>query len=226
MSDRVELFTIALDRGDRSADAALLTADESARAARFVFAEHRRRFIASRAGLRRILAAYTGRSAAALTFTVGPYGKPGLPFPGVDFNLSHSHELALVGVRRAGPVGVDIEWPRLMDDPLTLAQTVFAPAERTALAALPPDERLAAFFRVWTRKEAFIKAIGTGFSERLERFEVSLGLEAHVLHVEPDVAQPASSWTLRSLELASGYVAAVAVPAPGVAVELRDKLPV
>jgi 4'-phosphopantetheinyl transferase len=215
------LHAIALDAPPDAVAAAraLLTPDELERADRFVFPEHRRRFALARAGLRRVLAAYLDEDPAALRFVLGPQGKPALAGrAALEFNLSHSHELALCGVKRGRELGVDVEWMRELTDCLGIARTHFAESERRALAATPPAERALVFFRIWTRKEAFIKALGTGLSHPLDRFEVTFGPAGALRTIDGD-ARAAAEWSMVSLEPAEGYMAAVCAPEPGNAVE-------
>ncbi len=211
-ADEVHLWRIALDA---PADASLLSPDELERAGRFHFARDRRRFVAARAGLRRILARYLGQAPQALGFAYGPQGKPRLAAAGAPpyFNLSHAEGLALVAVTAIGEVGVDLEFPRPIDP--GLAARYFAAAEIAALEALPAQERNLAFFRCWTRKEAYLKACGDGVLAPLDRFEVSLDpASPRVLTIGGD-REEAARWQLAHLEPAPGYVGAVALRAVG-----------
>lgn len=162
---------------------ALLSEGEIERAARFQFERDRRRFLAARAGLRRVLAGYLGCDAREIRFEAGAMGKPRTP--GIEFNLSHSHELALVAVAGTTPVGVDVEYLRPQSDAVAIARRFFPPAEAAAVGADP-----GAFFRVWTRREAWLKAEGSGLA--------GLGRE-----------KPAE-WRVLDLAPAAGYIGAVA----------------
>ncbi|HEY1014314.1 MAG TPA: 4'-phosphopantetheinyl transferase superfamily protein [Herpetosiphonaceae bacterium] len=194
----------------------LLDPAERERAARFRFERDRQPWIAARAALRRILGAYLGLDPRLVRFALGPQGKPGLdpalhPEP-LHFNLSHSHQLMALAL--AGrPVGVDVERERFELDHAGLAAGAFSPTERAALAALPADERPRAFFRIWARKEAFIKALGAGLSQPLDSFDVSLeeGVAA-LLATRPDPAA-AAGWALAALRPGPGYAGALAVAA-------------
>ncbi len=152
----------------------LLAPDELARADRFRFEHLRRRHIVSWGLLRLILARVTGIAPEALRFTHNEKGKPRLADPGPSFNLSHSGPYLLVGWAREGRVGVDLEVERALSDLEALAERTFAPEESSALLALPPEERVSAFFRIWTRKEAFVKAVGGGLTVPLKSFAVRL----------------------------------------------------
>ena len=206
----VRLWLVDLDQPD-PADSALLSADESARAARLVFERHRLRFIAGRAALRRILAAELGVNPVTLTFRYSAAGKPSLDGGASDvhFNLSHSEQWALVAVTCVGAVGVDIERRRPLADVLRLARTAFSDAEVEELSAVSPTDREDAFFHGWTRKEAYLKARGDKLS--LADFDVSLTADRpQLLRVSGDPAEP-SRWTLTSFVPVAGYAAALCV---------------
>ena len=164
------------------------------------------------AALREILAVHTGLAPADLSFEPDAQGKPHLPasLGALHFNLSHSAGLAAVAVTRAGPVGVDVERVRELDDMDSLVRRFFAPAERAALEACPPAHRARAFFTIWTRKEAYIKAVGTGLGLRLSSFAVSLTPDARLLSIDGDSAR-ARKWTLVDLSPDAAYAGAVAI---------------
>lgn len=205
-----------LDRhGADAAELALLSEDERARAARFHFDVHRRRFVACRALLRRLLAADLGTAPQDVAFQYGPFGKPALAGESdLRFNVSHSDQYALVGLTRGRDLGLDIERVRALDDLERLAETVFSPAERVELWQVPPASRPEAFFNGWTRKEAYIKARGDGL-QRLADFDVSLGpcepVRLRRVQGEPD--EPAR-WSLTALTPIPGFAAAVCVEGP------------
>ena len=157
----------------------LLGADERARADRFRFPRDRRRFVVRRARLRQVLAAWVGRAPEALTFTENSHGKPIL-VDGPPFSLSHSADMMMLAIGDA-EVGCDLEWIDPALDWPPLAETFFTPAERAALAALPPEAARRAFFACWARKEAFVKALGLGLSYPLDAFHVSVGGSAELL---------------------------------------------
>jgi 4'-phosphopantetheinyl transferase len=210
----VGVWLVDLDTGsDSGEDAMLLSPDEAARAARFVFERHRRRFTAGRAALRRLLAAEVGANPGSLVFAYGPAGKPALTGhdDGLRFNVSHSDQFALVAMTRLGAVGIDIEKTRSIDDVMRLAQTAFSDNELAELRSLPADALQDAFFAGWTRKEAYIKARGDGLGS-LGDFDVSLAPHEPV-RVKRAVAGAfeASRWTLVSLAPVDGYAGALCV---------------
>jgi 4'-phosphopantetheinyl transferase len=192
-----------------------LAPEERARAERFHFDRDRRRFIAARAQLRMILARYVGVDPHALVFTYGSRGKPSLAQPlepPIRFNLSHSGELALVGITLDRDIGVDLEEVRSFDDIDRLAERFFSPGENAHLRALPDAARLEAFFCCWTLKEAYVKATGDGLGRATESFDVAFarGEPVRLLSVEGDSGE-ASRWRLGGLAPALGYVGAAAV---------------
>ena len=209
---QVHVWTIVLAL---EAAADLLDEEEREKAARFKFDHHRRSYIASHDGLRRILANYVDEDPRALRFEAGEHGKPSLVGHDLHFNLSHSYDYALVAV--AGEeVGVDIERIGPVDDLPRLAQKSFSAAEIETLEALPAAQRNEGFFTCWTRKEAVIKALGEGLSHPLDAFDVAFapGEDARVLAFRGCDDDPAA-WTLADLEVPDGYRGAVAIRSPG-----------
>jgi 4'-phosphopantetheinyl transferase len=219
--DHVDVWATALDPAP-STQARLehwLDADERARAARFVFPRDARRFRVARGTLREILGGYLGVAPAAVRFVYAAAGKPAVAMPeargAVEFNVSHSGEVALYAIGGAGRIGVDVEQIRPLADLEALAERSFSAAERRALLALSPAEREPAFFACWTRKEAFIKALGDGLSYPLDAFTVSFtaGAPARFVEIRGEPAT-AARWTLAALDVGAGYAAAVAVDGP------------
>jgi 4'-phosphopantetheinyl transferase len=209
---------LAVDAPAVASALAVMSGDERARADRLRRLEDRRRFIVSRAGLRRILGAWLGVAPQALRLGEGEYGKPCLAtVGGPPFNVSHSGDLALIAVSRSHAVGVDIEQTgRGLDELDAIAQAYFSTAERLAYAALPRAERARAFYRGWTRKEAVAKALGLGMSLPGPSFDVTLTAEPKLLRLAEDTAP--SPWSLTDLDLPPGYAGALASPASGVQV--------
>ncbi len=211
------LWRVDLDvEGSEAAAADILSEDERARAARFHFESDRHRFIAGRAALRRILAAYLDRAPADLVFALGHHGKPALENLGLDFNLSHSGGCGLIAVTRGRRVGVDVERIRTDFACEEIARRFFAPAEVDALAASAPHEYATAFFRCWTRKEAYVKARGDGLTLALDRFEVTLEAAAtRALASCLDDPSESSRWSLREIVPGPGYLGALVVEGDG-----------
>lgn len=187
---------------------ALLSAAEQAKAERLRFADHRRRLTIWHGALRAILGGYAGREPRALEFTFGPRGKPYLLGAPLQFNLSHSAQLALVAVGR-NELGVDCEKVRHLENLDDIARRHFSAVEFAALSALAEPERLRGFYRCWTRKEAFIKAIGAGLSLPLDTFDVTIGEPAAFLAFRDGQEDP-ERWTLADVSPGPDYIAALA----------------
>ena len=189
-----------------------LSSDERTRAAKFRFDIHRRRFVAARSALREVLGRYLEQAPDSIRFAYGKQGKPFLESGGIGFNVSHSGGFALIAVTSGVEVGVDIERinPERSDEPI--ARRFFAREEADRLAALPPEERVPSFFRCWTRKEAYIKAVGGGLSVGLSSFTVSFapGEPAALLSVRGGTAE-AARWRMFEIPAPEGYEASLAV---------------
>jgi 4'-phosphopantetheinyl transferase len=193
----------------------LLSGDELSRAARFHFAKDRNHFIAGRALLRLLLATYSGIDAAELQFSYAEKGKPALVETqrnSIDFNLAHSHGLALFAFAKSRAVGVDLEFMREDLADQQIATRFFSPHEVEALSTVAAESKREAFFNCWTRKEAYIKARGDGLSLSLAGFDVSLRPDepAVLLRNYKEPAEP-GRWTMRAIPMPSGYVAALVV---------------
>jgi 4'-phosphopantetheinyl transferase len=193
---------------------AMLSGDERVRSRSFYFERDRRRFVATRAGLRAIVGACIGVRPAALRFRYGHHGKPGLegsPRPTVHFNVSHSGGTALVAVARTHDVGVDIERVRPVPCLDKIAGGFFSQREREAILG-GPREPLEAFFYHWTLKEAWLKGIGNGLSWSLRDVEVCRGPSGMPLMRRVTGTRDWVPCRLRSWSPAPGLVAALAVP--------------
>ncbi|MFL6333270.1 MAG: 4'-phosphopantetheinyl transferase family protein [Pyrinomonadaceae bacterium] len=192
----------------------ILEPDERQRADRFHFRRDRVRFIVARAALRQILAAYLGGTPERVCFNYSPYGKPGLAGAPCDlnFNVSHSNEVALYAFARGCEVGLDVEFVREELAGMEIARQFFSKQEVDALGLLPPEARALAFFNCWTRKEAYIKARGEGLSHPLDRFAVSLapGEPAAIVNTLDDPLE-VSRWWMHEPRPGPGYVAALAL---------------
>jgi 4'-phosphopantetheinyl transferase len=194
----------------------LLAPDEQARASRFHFQKDRDRFIVARAILRSILGRYLNIEPSLLRFEYSQYGKPRLTKEFDDgslrFNLSHAHERSLYAFARGAELGVDIEYVRQGFACEEIARRFFSQREVADFCSLPTSQRAEAFFHCWTRKEAYVKAIGEGLSMPLNEFDVSLlpGAPAALLRNSRRPLE-VRRWSLQSLDVASGYVAALAV---------------
>jgi len=190
-----------------------LSVEEQARTARFRSVEDRLRFGLTRGALRHVLGAATGKAPESLVFTAGPWGKPCLANANAPhFNVSHSGSLALIGISRRRPIGVDIEATREIHDMLDLARACFSPREYRSLVQLPPRELESAFYAIWTGKEAVMKALGTGIGESLRDFSVALTDQRYSVVPETDgVARHLTGVALERIEVPETYAAAFAL---------------
>ena len=209
----VEVWAACLDELPEAALGVPLSADERERGARFRFERDRRRFVTARGLLRVLLGRYLDLDPAGLRFAHGPRGKPFLAeADGLRFNLSHSGGVALLAFARGRELGVDIEEERPVPEAADIAGHYFSAREGAELKSLRADEQTAAFFRCWTRKEAFVKATGDGLSRPLDGFDVTLGPgePARLVRVEgePEAARRFWLWDLRPL---TGFAGALAV---------------
>ena len=210
---------------------AALSLDDRDRAARFRFDADRHRFSLARATLRMILGRYLKAEPAELQFRFGPCGKPRLVYSqnerGLRFNLSHSHELALIAVARDREVGIDVEFMRPDFATDEVAEHFFSRAEVQQLAAIEPESKTQSFFNCWTRKEAYIKARGEGLSLPLNQFDVSLVPDAPAELIDSRVDRAeVSRWSFQELFPASGYAAALALEGPFSRMLLWEFIPI
>src|ERR1044072_2828149 len=150
-----------------------LEADELQRASRFHFEKHRSGFVVARGFLRDVLSRYLKTKPEMLRFSYGDYGKPALDGT-LTFNMSHSHEIALLAIAEDKQIGVDVEHIRADFATEDIARRFFSRSEVESFNRLPTEEQVTAFFRCWTRTEAFIKATGRGLSQPLDAFDVTL----------------------------------------------------
>jgi 4'-phosphopantetheinyl transferase len=194
----------------------VLTNDEKARAEQFHFDRDKQRFIAARGMLREILAFYLEVKAGELRFDYGRNDKPKLSDTfgnkAICFNLSHSQGIALYGLTQGRAIGVDIEYIRDISEIEQIVEQFFSTKENDLFRTLPENLKKETFFNCWTRKEAFVKAVGDGLSFPLDKFDVSLspGEPARLMRIEGDSKAP-SRWTIHELKPSSGFAAAFAV---------------
>ena len=191
----------------------LLSNEERDRAQRFRIERPRTAFVLTRGTLRALLAHYRGIKAKAVRFQYASRGKPFLEVEdGLCFNVSHADGLALMGFVKSRSIGVDIERVKPDTEVEKLAERFFSERECRDLRRLEGDEFRAAFFRVWTRKEAYIKATGEGLSLPLDQFDVSIAAgDRDALQATRPDAREAERWTVSDVAVRSGYTAAVAV---------------
>lgn len=213
---QVDIWHIELTQSDATIRAcrSLLPEDEVKRADRFYFEKDRRHFAVAHGALRQILGRYTGAAPRELEFSHGSKGKPELksPVDTIRFNLSHSGNRALLAVTREAALGVDVEFIKPDFGGQEIAERFFSRHEVSTLLALPIEERAHAFFSCWTRKEAYIKAVGEGLSLPLDSFDVAFGpgVRPALLRVEAS-AEELLRWSLYDIEVPPDYRAALMV---------------
>jgi 4'-phosphopantetheinyl transferase len=213
-SREVQVWGVWLSGSDASLAyyRSMLSPEELQRAERFRFEHLRHSYTRSRGSLRLLLAHYLGRPPNEIQLICRPKGKPILRDSSqIDFNASHSGQMALYAFTVGCELGIDVEQIRRLDDAESIAARFFSTAEASELLSLTPEQRGPAFFRCWTRKEAYVKAVGDGLAIPLNRFQVTLlpGIPARFVQLASDMGT-AADWTLDHLELAPGYLGALA----------------
>jgi 4'-phosphopantetheinyl transferase len=195
---------------------AILSPAEYARAQRYVFERDRRRWTIARATLRLILSRYLNIEPGMFAFDLNEFGKPSLAAPykemQIEFNLSHSEEMALYAFTRGRLIGIDVEYMRTDLDYDGMARHSFSPQENEVLRSLTGEEKHRAFFRGWTCKEAYAKALGKGFSQAFDQFTVSLlPSQPPALLQQHEHDQELTHWSFLELATAPDYAAALVV---------------
>src|SRR6202049_2170412 len=214
---QIQVWAVQLEASEHrfSQCVSWLSSDETARAARFHFEEHRRAFILGRGVLRTLLGGLLEMPPGQIQFSYGPKGKPALqdPIHARRFNTSNCGNLAVYAFTQGCDIGVDVEQVRPIPEMDQIAARFFAPDETSELMALPEPDRPQAFFNCWTRKEAYIKAVGDGLSVPLDSFRVTLGpgVPAEMLCLGGSI-EAAKTWTMRHFDPAPGFVGAIAYP--------------
>lgn len=208
----VAIYKKELTMTDPLQDMDWLDDSEKQRAARFVSDEVCQKYVASHAFLRSVLSKQLNIAPAEVRYVYGDHGKPSLVGKTLYFNLSHSADMALVVVSRDGPVGIDVELKKPLSDFIAIAQRFFSKEEVEGLLAEPASEQLDVFYRLWTRKEAYLKMLGLGLSFGLDRFTVSSQEEGFTCLKTTQVKSKIGRqcW-LGSVDVGKNYSAAVAV---------------
>lgn len=193
-----------------------LSEDELYRVDRYRFERDKRRFIVARGLLRRILHRYLDVPVAAIRFSYGVKGKPALALPecNLQFNLSHSREIVLIGLTLHQDIGIDLEWVHALEAMDQIIDRFFSPHEKQRLGGLAMPERQEAFFRFWTCKEAYIKACGEGFAIAFDQFDVEIdpgGGVSLLANGQQQGGDHPECWAIQQISPGEDYVAAVAV---------------
>lgn len=193
----------------------ILASDERLRAEKYHFEKDKNHFINARAALRKILSLYLDIAPKQIRFSANRYGKPELNIENLDaslnFNFSSSREVALCAVTRKREIGVDVEFINGISANMEIAERFFSPNEISALENIPEKLKTAAFFSCWTRKEAFIKAIGKGLSYPLQNFSVSIKPDEITPSLTINDSLENDTWSLFSFSPHPDYAAALAV---------------
>jgi 4'-phosphopantetheinyl transferase len=207
----VDVWWVTLTAADATVDAlrGLLDDAERARADRHRTRALARAFVLARGLLRSALASYLGRPPQLITFSHGANGKPFVPECDLGFNVSHSEDVAMMAFAAGAEVGVDVERIREFSDWLEIARESFRSEEYAELSATPEPRRVEAFFRWWTKKEAYLKATGDGLSAPLNGF----GVRIHAAASPVATDAPHAAWLLFEASADAQYAAAVAIEA-------------
>ena len=211
--DRVHIWRANLDLPSAQIDrlASFLSPDEITRANRFRFPQHRTSFIASRGILRQLLGNYLNLHPQDIEFDYSDRGKPLLAKSNIDislqFNLSHSREYALFGFAIDRLIGVDLEYLREMRDAVKIARRFFSSKEYSLIASLDLPQQQQTFFKLWTAKEAYLKAIGIGLAGSLADVEITLDSSKNA----SILISKTQNWSMYPCIPASDYVGAIAI---------------
>ena|SRR3990167_4611649 len=184
----------------------LLNPDEQAQALRFVFAKDKTRYIQTRGRLRLLCGHCLDKDPAQIEFSYNANGKPYIINSALKFNVSHSHEKALYIFTWNREVGIDVEYMGRHHDLPAIAQRFFSSEEQALLAQVDPSNYVKAFYTIWTRKEAYIKAKGVGLSQALDSFAVNISEPAKFLRLPPG-----ENWFLENVALDGPYCGACVV---------------
>jgi len=200
---------------------ATLDDEERARMARFLFDRDRRSYVISHGLLRIILSTYVAVEPSVWRYRYNDYGKPEIAEPAehgtLRFNLSHTRGAMLCGVTRDGELGVDVEATARDTSCAELADRYFSPSEVADLRSLPIDGRRDRFFRLWTLKEAYIKARGMGLAIPLDQFSYTFPADeptpAVGISFTPPLEDDPRNWQFAERRIAPSFRAAAAVAA-------------
>ena len=218
--NEIHLWRSNLDRPTETIEklALILSTDEQIRANKFHFSKHRNRFIVARAILRKILGNYLQIDPKELLFKYSSRGKPALnnneSEEQIQFNLSHSEDLALYGFTYNLQIGVDLEYFRPTCDVENIAQRFFSPREYNIINSISDQEKQRTFLQIWTAKEAYLKATGEGLGNSLDEIDIDIikNEEVKLLSIKGDT-QLAARWNLYSFIPESNYLASLVVEA-------------
>ena len=223
-------LSLAPDPGRLAALRPILSPDERERADRILLPQRGAAFALTRVALRRLLGRYLKIPPQSAEFGYTSHGKPFLAGPThalpLRFNVSHSGGVALLAFRLHQDLGVDVEQVRLEPDLAGIARRFFTPAESGAILSLPPASRPGAFYACWTRKEAYLKAIGRGIAAGVASVEVFTGPDGlPAVRTPVPAAVPLADWSIRDLAAGAGYFAALAAEGPFAVIRCWEYVP-
>ncbi|MDX1953725.1 MAG: 4'-phosphopantetheinyl transferase superfamily protein [Verrucomicrobiota bacterium] len=217
----IHVWAASLEGGDIGLRSSILSSFELNRALRFHFQRDRTRYINGRYLLRQLLAGYLKLDPASISLACDSFGKPrlgGRHHQNLQFNVTHSNEVALFAFSWGNELGIDIEHVRALPDLELIAANFFTSSERQAIFAMPRPLQPHGFFRCWTRKEAFLKAVGLGIANHLQDFEVSIEEKECRLKLHPAL-KSCGQWHLANLNPAPGFAAAISMKGNPYAIE-------
>jgi 4'-phosphopantetheinyl transferase len=199
-----------------------LLGNEAERAARYRFAEDRARFVIGRALTRTSLGHYLGANPLSFPFAYTKREQPVLMRnENISFSITHTGDYVAVALTANARVGIDIEHARSKADLVALSKRILSTKDRRIFTTLPVADSLAAFFRIWTRKEAYLKARGEGISDGLQKFSVSFSTDEITTVIDERDRVNEAKWRLHSLKVVDGYTGCVACDDPGKRIDLQ-----
>jgi len=226
--DEIIIWRIHLDydRFDLINLSKTLSPDEKLRSDKFYFEKDRSRYVISHGILRELLSFYTGITPKEINFYVNDFGKPYLlPDRSTDdirFNISHSNQGTILAFSKEREIGVDLEFMKLDFPSVEIVDRFFSKKEKTEFLTLRKHERVEGFYKCWTRKEAYIKAIGKGLSIPLDSFDVSLKPGEPVELVDSRISEGGEEWSITDIDVWEGYTAAICIQKPGWRLKIHD----
>ena len=210
----IEVFYVKLDKDEKvvSGMTEILASDEIIRATSYRFRDDKRRYVLTRGALRILLSEYLGTNPKNVMISYAEQGKPILeqPHAGLHFNVSHSRDMVLIAVSRSNPVGIDIEFVNDRIDPFDIAKRVFPAEENKMLRSEKTASVMTAFYNLWTRREAFVKAVGDGISQIKWRDCSLVGDDAFSIPMTISYSGLGDAYSLVSLPVNEHYRAGLA----------------
>lgn len=202
----------------------LLSDQEQHRSKNFIFSNDKIRYQVIRSALRQLLSHYLQIAANEIKIEYNRFGKPILnrqrPLPPFYFNISHSNDLALLAFCSSSKIGVDVEYIKRHTKYRKIAQRFFSAQENSILQNVDEDKIAATFFRLWTRKEAFVKAVGTGLGFPLNKFTIAVDRENRPILVDVDHSKYNGPCSLYDVNCPRGYMSSIACLCADIEIDL------